>query len=1192
MAGDEHHPEREKQEPGSQFLRLAAESVFGRIRPRPGDEQSGAEAAEEARTWRRRARATYRRRVRLSLSEIYLQLGAALAREQRFDEAADAFQRALQEGGNVGEEDVLEDLIYAADGVNAKDLAFRARLELSLANPARASEMLDRAARLIDDDVTASQGRWVFDEWLGRFESRTGDASSSYEACMLLARVALFTGDDISAVAWFAHAAAASPSRARLAGRVALKPETLPSALRAEDERLHQVSARVYEALGARSQALEEVEAALERPEAYEAEVPMLELKARLLEADGRTAEAAQTLFALGRRHDTETDHAAATEAYRRATELNPEDPAFWWYLADSRRLAAAWEASPLTDTDELRRARNELNEGLAKRVPSAEEAWVYWAGALIAEELANQEERPEALLVEAALDSEQAVALEPGHLGPWLLLTQYYATLRAPAAAVCALAEARALDAGDVQVRTSTALILSELGINGALEMIEGFEPTEIDKDWLKGTRGFVLLYQHRYKDALAALEDTVRKMPENAWALGHRALARGLTGDLAGGREDALALVKLMPKGDTVLGSADARAASALLLDDRAQARALFEPNLDGTWLDPVEARVGLACVEQLDGNFHRAAEVWADAAERVIFPRHVATARIGVDLLNRLGAAIDREAWLEPFTRAADRVSARDFGPDEAVHEMAAMERESVRGEPRWLMAVAARARTLASEKQWLESAAAYEQLIPFSSSTEQVAFTPARLGMVTALRRECDDAVEAGEVARFVAGYERLVDLGEASERRVPLGVAAAHRAVGRLDEALLALEGLTAGVGEPDDAVCAAWRMVGEIHLEGGRPEEARLAFERALSTITTGATDEGTVEQRAVVQSRVAVAAVAASAPDAALGIMREALATMRTITGRTRAAQTVVRTALEGPAENELLLLPMTMRALIEDREQHKGQRRRLTSARFESLRAGQFAVGGVVPLVLEADGALFPHGADSPGLSALIEQAIPAMRQRVLANTGVVIPGVRIQASDVLSDREFVVRVRAVPYVGGHVPPWGRLCTAASACREHGIDGDPLANAWLGANAAIWLDWDQAAAALELGLPVLDPYDAMLWALEGLVRVHLHQLVGLAEVDYMVEAWRAQDPDRRSNIVTVALPGQRARIGFAAMVRRIVAGRLSVADLGRLLEIFADEGASPEAVDAAIAASRSATPAVGLPVLEGTPA
>lgn len=1182
---EERGTERESQDTGSQFLRSASESVLGLFKPDPRDDRPDIKSADEARTWRRKARATYRRRVRLSLSEIYLQLGAALARQQRFDEATAAFQRALAEGGNVGEEDVLEDLIYAAERVRAKDLAFRARLELSLANPARATDMLGRAAGLIDDDVVASQGRWVLDEWRTRFESQGGDTSGSYEACILLARVALFTGDESHAVAQFAHAAAMSPARARLQVRAALKPEALPSALRAHSEGVHWVSARAYEAVGLRDRALEEVAAALESVDVYEIEVEMLDLKARVLAADGRTADAANALFALGRRHDIETEHARAVEAYRRAIDLDSEEPAMWWYLADSRRLAAARSASGPIDSDELQQARGELNRGLARRAPSVAEAWVYWAAALIAEELANQEQRPTALLVEAAFDAEQAVALEQGQSGPWLLLAHYYARLMAPAAAMCALAEAVALDDSDVHVRTMTALMLSELGVDGALEAVDGLGPQDADNDWLAGASGFVLLYQQRYREALAALETAVRGMAENVWALGHRALARGLTGDLAGGREDALAVVELTKKLGAQPGSLDARAASALLLGDTTEARSLFEGNLDDTWLDPVEARIGLACTEHLDGNSERAAQLWVRAADQVRFPRHVAAARVAVDLLEQLGTAVDREAWFEPFATAADRVATQDFGPDEALHELAAIERASAPGDPRWLLALAARARLLYSERRWRESAAAYDALMPYSSPGTPFAFTPARSCMVAAFTRDCEDAVGTGDVERFLASYGRLVDLEEASERQLPLGVASTHRAVGRLTEALVALEELTTGDDtDPDKTVADAWRLTGEIQLEAGRPAEAGPAFVRALALIPTDA-----VEERGVVQSRLAVAEIAAGAPGSALVLMRQALDAMRPVTGRTRAAQTVVRTAVEG---TEPPLLSMTLRALIEDREQRKGQRRRLASARFESVRVGETAAGGVVPVVLEADSALFPEGAASRGLSALIEEAIPAMRERILAETGVVVPGVRLQASDALSDGLFVIRMRDVPYLGGRVPAGARLCTAARASHELGLDGKPMPNAWLGPHAALWLDPEQAARAQEFGLPVLDPYDAMLWALEGLVRTHLHQLVGLAEVDYMVEAWRTENPDGRSDLVAKALRGQRARIGFAAMVRRLLERRLSVADLGRLLEIFAAAGGSPEAVDTAMAVARTSTPAFGLPVLEGAPA
>ena len=968
---EEHDPERERHEGDSQFLRSAAESVLGRFRPRAGGEEPAGDAAEDARTWRRRARATYRRRVRLSLSEIYLQLGAALAREQRFNEATDAFQRALQEGGNVGEEDVLEDLIYAAESVRATDLAFRARLELAMASPARASEMLSRASKLLDDDVAASQARWVLDQWRPRFQSQANDASSSYEACLLLGRVSLFIGDVDGAVAQFGEAAEASATKARFAAIAMLRPEALPSAIRANEASLHWVKARAYEALGLTARAIDEIDAALEEDNAYEAEAAMLELKARVLEAEGRRADAAKTLFELGRQHDIETQHAAATEAYRRATELDSEDASFWWYLADSRRLAAAGAASGTIDPKALGRARDDLKIGLTKRAPSDSDAWVYWAAALIAEGLANHERRPTALLVEAALDAEQAVALERRHPGPLLLLKSYYETLMAPAAAMCALAEAAERDGSSLEVRTSQLSTLTELGLAGALEVIDDFEPQDLANDWVMGARGFVLLHQHRYEEALVEFDAAVRLMPDNAWVLGHRALARGLTGDLRGGRDDALAVLELDAKPGYEPGKFNARAVSALLLDDPAQARELFEPNLDGTWLDPVEARVGLACAEQLAGNSERAAEVWADAANRVSFPRHVATARLGVDLLTRRGAAIERNAWLEPFRQAGDRVEARGFGPDEALDELAAIERSGRPGDAQWLMAVAARARVLAGQRRWVESAAAYEELIPYSSPSEPFAFTPARASMVTMLARESDDAVGTGDSERVLASYQRLIELGEASKQQLPIALAEAHRAAGRLDDALLALGELTSDVGDPDETVTIAWRLTGEIQLESGRLTEAQSALERALSLIPAG-----DVEDRAVVQSRLAAVSIADAAPNATLDHMRAAVAAMRPTKGRTRAAQTVVQTALEGLPDRELPLLPMTMRALIEDPEQRKGQRRRLTSARFESLRAGQDVIGGDIPLTLDADAALFPRGAESPGLTALIER------------------------------------------------------------------------------------------------------------------------------------------------------------------------------------------------------------------------
>ena len=66
-------------------------------------------------------------------------------------------------------------------------------------------------------------------------------------------------------------------------------------------------------------------------------------------------------------------------------------------------------------------------------------------------------------------------------------------------------------------------------------------------------------------------------------------------------------------------------------------------------------------------------------------------------------------------------------------------------------------------------------------------------------------------------------------------------------------------------------------------------------------------------------------------------------------------------------------------------------------------------------------------------------------------------VVPGVRLQASEALSDGVFVIRVRDVPYMGGRVPAGGRLSTDIAASRDHGLDGEPLPNAWLGPHAGV---------------------------------------------------------------------------------------------------------------------------------------
>jgi type III secretory pathway component EscV len=231
-----------------------------------------------------------------------------------------------------------------------------------------------------------------------------------------------------------------------------------------------------------------------------------------------------------------------------------------------------------------------------------------------------------------------------------------------------------------------------------------------------------------------------------------------------------------------------------------------------------------------------------------------------------------------------------------------------------------------------------------------------------------------------------------------------------------------------------------------------------------------------------------------------------------------------------------------------------------------------------------------MFPDGAATEGVAEMINEAIPAMRDRILQDTGVLVPGVRVRASEALPGGAFTVRLHGVPYAGGRVPEGARLCIDPQACHELGLTGEPFENAWTGSGAAVWLDLEQAVTAEGAGLVLLDAYDAMLWSLERLVRANLWRLVGLAEVDYIVEEWRTELPALRSELVASVLPNQRARIGFAAMIRRLAAEQISVTDLGGLLDIYASVGGGPAAVEDAVEAARSPAPKADAAVLEGS--
>ena len=1111
----------------------------------------------------RRLLGVLRRWSRLAIPDIYLLLAVALIRRHRFEEAAEAIHKALTEEGGIREDEALEDVVHAAREAGARKLEIWSQLELARRRPDRAEASIRRARELLDGDADADT-RAIVTEW----EQRAGDGRlpepARYEAALLGACTALLAGDGEALLQRLADAAAIAPSKAAAGARSVLNEGPLPASSTEEAVQLHLLRARAFVNVNAPRDALKEAAAAIYAApgSAPEDELSALRLHAELLEQLGPDSDTAAAYRMLGRTLDQTGDHVEAIGAFERAIKFSDDDALTWWYLADSRRLSALATDPEDRDFDVLRRARDDWATGFDHRVPTTDEAWVCAAGGLILERLASDPKEPDDLLWEALRCAEEAVLLNPRHGNAHAHLVRRHGWLDHPATALASANQALShLSPNNLLVRECLTM-LAEVGADDALMRVEryrqdlgtrsllGADPA-LDVPWADGLRAYVLLYSGRAADAVHAFDACLVGDDRDAWALAHRSLARAAANDVSGARADATRVRQILnPRAPQSL-DADvlARGWSEFLLGDLHDAARTFGAAAELVWSDPTESLLGLAATRLALGDQPGAAEAFAQAAARARHARHGSAARLATEVVARVYPAADvaeaARAFLPPRPLAE-----LQFDVDEALAELDQIAADAAPGSTRWTVSVAARARLLSADERPSEAAAAYEQL---ASLETPPAGTSGRLA--DALEQTVATAITTGDAEDAARIRRRLIGLGRGDETSVRLAVAQAHRSADRSDMAIEELRAIVAA-GEGPHLADAA-RLAGDILLAGDEASQAAESYRAALA-----ATPADGAAARAELETRLGVAAAAMGDSATTLACFRTAFVILATTVGGSFAAQTVVRVASELAAHGQApLIVPMALRELMQDRQLLGKQRRWLARERYDRLRQGATEEDRVAPLALEADWSLFPNGGADAAVVFMMQDSIPTMRRRLCEATGMEIPGVSVNGSDQLRDGRFNTCLHRVPYAGGRVHAGALLCTDPAACAELGLDGEWFGNAWDGERAGLWLlDPELRAVASEAALPLLGPHDAMLWSLEGRVRLLLFRLVGMTEVDEMVERWRlAGDVPHRSGLIDGALPDSAARIRFAAVVRRLVREQVPVGEMQRLLEAFA---------------------------------
>jgi tetratricopeptide (TPR) repeat protein len=644
----------------------------------------------------RRTRKLFRRvgRQALSIRELYLQLGEALAEAGRFDEASDMFKRALDEAaGSVSEQaEILESLAASLAEAGGGDSslradALRAGLEAARRTPDDAARIVGRLRvhDLLDADTLGSEAGWILAEWYPEMSDLGTDTRGRIECELLAARAALNLGDYETAFQLLREAAALEPEVARTDGQHLFASDPLPSNVVESDPGFsHWVRAQAYAALALNEEALEVLELALaEGFRTADADTgSALLLRAELLEAVGRTSDAAAGLLGVGHKHAEQGDFVAAVDLLERAVALDP-DAATYWYLADYRRLTANLPDYPYVDESTLSQAREDWDEGRRGGPPTEETAWAYLVSAVINEESARFAAGHAELMARAAADVEQALALDDTSADSWSYLARYHRNLEIGGEALFAAQEAIDIDPENPAAAEELMFIGVQLAVPNALVLIEEHRGALAEFDArIQGLRGYVLALEGEYEASFSELDSSVRRGETNLWVR----LYRGLIGDLTG--RGTVARPDFEWLNDTsAAGGASASEANRGLyawatygLGRYDEAAALFKILVDSPTADAVDVRIGLACADLLLGDLDSATERIDEGLQLVRNRNQALSIRWWLDhALQRLEGEVDAERATKVGLNAREKAIQRAEHEAERVYDDAAVQAE---------------------------------------------------------------------------------------------------------------------------------------------------------------------------------------------------------------------------------------------------------------------------------------------------------------------------------------------------------------------------------------------------------------------------------------------------------------------------------------------------------------------------------
>ncbi|MEN6375100.1 MAG: FHIPEP family type III secretion protein [Smithella sp.] len=1070
-----------------------------------------------------------------SLRQLRTDLGVALIRNGKFQEASELLKRALREEGALPDRfQILLLLVYAQESQGRQEEALRTILEAVLEKPEKVELLLANAHRLLTSATALSQGGWINRAWVDSLKTINLDASGQVQIKFFLARLNLFLDRFDQAVDLCREAANLSPGQALELSYLIVGEDALPPVWRERpDGNTQFILARLNQAIGRFQNALDAVDAALrlglsdgtQYPDA-----PAYALRGEiLLDHLGNKQEAAKAFSQSGQQYQWRGDYNASETLLRKSLDLDRDYAPTHWYLANTLYMLSG-TAEKETKKKLLDDAWILWKSGFAIQPPDSAWSWVYVLAALLRASSSYLQDEigrdSREYIWEAVAYIERAILLNESEARRWGFLGRYHNNLNNESTAVHATAVGMELNSSDIVVLEERASILANIGAFEEAEKVID-RRREIGPDsWVDVVKAFVLMHlPQRRNEAMSLVETVIQDQPTDNWYREIRAFISLLQGRPDDARSEyEFLLEKTNPDNSTY-------AWAAFNLDKIQDALDSYRKILSRkNGQNPAGALRGMGFCLLTLGNSAEARRYLDQGIQGASNIREIDEFLQGDiptverKLIDSGNVNEQKEVLIWARDKAMKRRDQLMYkseilkGPDLVSFSITELQRviEDTQNTPNWswIGALAGIARFYIESERWAEAAQIYKLLLQRQSDN----FPEASLGLERAL-------------AKLISQSDTLIKEGPIDEAR----------------------ELLTKLLSLVPDSLPHYNKWLADIHVRTGLSDFNQKEFTALLSNVADALqlySEDG------------------AANPEEIVGM------TCRSLLKDPQQYWTMedffklveMKSSTEVKLKNHLTAIRKSL-ALYLDEHYHLSAQ----SGQSPSL------LPVVTPIALEISQMLLPE--DTGPEWSLLKTYIPQMRDHIERDTGIKVPGVRFRSDEgYLPPESYIIMLDEIPIVSGSVQENRRFSPSAPEnLRKLGIPEQDISEADhpLTGKPGCWTGSKHWDTIINSGLELWDePLVFMVYHLEAVIRRNLADFLGIQEVENLIEIWEEDEKD--AVLVRKALPDSASRCRFARALRELAKERVPITNWHGILEVICDIGLTNDDVREAIRALR----------------